>query len=159
MQRRIIQGMNWIEELSPSLFSPCEYSNEGSAALCQLGCGFWPFQCHQSQGAGGVPIAQMMPRAKDPKDIHRPTVAGAPWHALHWVTCKINFSGDSPDHTSASLGLQEVKYLDQRSRGAGFEKKSPLIDEEKKRKFIGLFWNPHRLQFSSGFPLSQLTSI
>lgn len=105
-------------------FPPCEYSNEGSAALCQAGCGFWPFQCHQSQKAGGAPIAQMMPRAKDPKDISRPTVAGAPWHASHWFTSKINFSGDPTHHTPASTGLWEVTYLDQRSRAAGFEKKN-----------------------------------
>lgn len=109
----------------PPFFSPCEYSNEGSAALCQLGCSLWPFQCHQSQEAGGAPVAQMMPRAKDPKDICRPTVAGAPWHAFHWFTCKINFSGNSPDHTPASPGLQEVKCLDQRSWAAAFEKNQP----------------------------------
>lgn len=122
---------------SPPFFSPCEYSNEGSAALCQPGCGFWPFQCHRSQKAGGAPIAQRMPRAEHPKDICRSTVAAAPWHALRWFTCKANFSGDSPDQIPTSPGLQKVKCLDQRSWAAGFGKKLSQEMKNKRGNLLG----------------------
>lgn len=127
VQRRIIEGTNWIEELLPHphhvFFPLVSIQMKSQLHSVSQAVSFWPFQCHQSQEAGGASITQMMPRAKDPKDICRTTVSVALWHALHWFICKISFTGDSPNRTPASSGL--TKCLDQRSWAAGFEKNHP----------------------------------
>lgn len=134
-------------------FLPCEYSNEDSAVLCKLGCGFWPPQCQQCQEAGSALIAQMRPKGEAPKDISRPSVAGAPWQCLVLITLKFHFSGGSPSHARIlrSAGIRGAEVQD-------LELNCPKR-WGKERKLIGLFWDPNRVQLSSGISLSQLTSI
>lgn len=143
--------MNWIEELLPPFFFPLWVFKWRLSCTLSAGLWFLAISVSSSQEAGGAPIEETMPRAKDPKDICRPTVAGVPCHALHWFTCKINFSGGSPNHTPASPGFQEVKYLDQRSQAAGFEKKKSSQQMKNKRENLLGFSGIH-----TGFSLVQV---